>query len=321
MQSQLGIGLNSSFLTALLDAEIVPTRNLGFWAGSRSTTEPIDGSLHIGGYDSGRVDGDLMAFPMWNNCDTCVHIENITYSTSANSSTIFFGNTSDTYMWVALNPFNNRFELQPNVFRNFLDISGSFADSDTLTTGLLKTSRDIELGDLHVTLRGGYRTIIPARELFSPPRDFTTDGTYSILNDSYLIPTVINRTIASEYALTWGLPFFSANYLVMDFDWQTMKLAPAKQGLLKDNERSSIMPLCKPSASHTATATATPLIPDGSKKETNTGAITGGVIGGLLGLAILLLLSWYVLRRRKQRKHIEQEKYQAVPVITNILER
>lgn len=41
----------------------------------------------------------------------------------------------------------------------------------------------------------------------------------------------------------------------------------------------------------------------------DTGAIAGGVVGGVLGLAALIgLLAWFLLKRRKSKQHAFDEK-------------
>ena len=41
----------------------------------------------------------------------------------------------------------------------------------------------------------------------------------------------------------------------------------------------------------------------GSEDGDNTGAIAGGVVGGLVALSIAGLLIWWLLRRRRQKRH------------------
>lgn len=71
------------------------------------------------------------------------------------------------------------------------------------------------------------------------------------------------------------------------------------------------------SISATATATATSEASTGnssSSSSTNTGAIAGGVVGGVAGVALLLVLAWFLYRRRnKQPQNIQPQTNQVLP--------
>ncbi|KAL4779853.1 hypothetical protein BJX76DRAFT_361404 [Aspergillus varians] len=54
------------------------------------------------------------------------------------------------------------------------------------------------------------------------------------------------------------------------------------------------------SDSDTASATSTPEVED-KGSGTNVGAIAGGVVGGVAGLALIILAIWFVMRRQKKK--------------------
>ncbi|CUA76767.1 hypothetical protein RSOLAG22IIIB_02239 [Rhizoctonia solani] len=62
--------------------------------------------------------------------------------------------------------------------------------------------------------------------------------------------------------------------------------------------------------SATSTSTATPA-PD--SPTTNVGAIAGGVVGGVVGLAFLIILGWFILRKKATSKENPQTVYESYP--------
>ncbi|KAH6616877.1 hypothetical protein C7974DRAFT_53559 [Boeremia exigua] len=77
--------------------------------------------------------------------------------------------------------------------------------------------------------------------------------------------------------------------------WQTSDLRVYFQTSYPATLRSATRAL--PSSSTTSSS-----IPAPSSSSTNTGAIAGGVVGGVLGLAGILALAWFCLRRRRKQK-------------------
>lgn len=63
------------------------------------------------------------------------------------------------------------------------------------------------------------------------------------------------------------------------------------------------------SSSTPGTISATPTPTNNANTDTshsNTGAIAGGVVGGIAGVVILIALAWYLLRRRKKKAQDSQ---------------
>ncbi|KAJ5970798.1 uncharacterized protein N7479_000716 [Penicillium vulpinum] len=56
------------------------------------------------------------------------------------------------------------------------------------------------------------------------------------------------------------------------------------------------------SSTPTSTAASPSPVSGGETKQTNTGAIAGGVVGGVAGVAILIALVWFFLRRRNKNR-------------------
>ncbi|RDW93399.1 uncharacterized protein DSM5745_00721 [Aspergillus mulundensis] len=84
-------------------------------------------------------------------------------------------------------------------------------------------------------------------------------------------------------------------------------IPPVARGV--GSESATPTPTPSPADTDTATTTPTPSDADAdadaettsSSSSTNTGAIAGGVVGGVAGLAVILALIWFIMRRRRQR--------------------
>ena len=68
------------------------------------------------------------------------------------------------------------------------------------------------------------------------------------------------------------------------------------------------------SASSTATAIPSNSAPPSDISSTPVGAIAGGVVSGVVGVALLVLLVWFVMRRKTKTKaeipHVLQERHE-----------
>lgn len=62
--SELGLGIESTFLEALVDAGTIPARAFGIDAGSQSVSNPRDGSVVLGGYDQASIGDHFTEFEM-----------------------------------------------------------------------------------------------------------------------------------------------------------------------------------------------------------------------------------------------------------------
>jgi hypothetical protein len=207
------LGRGSTFLEVAVNTSAAPSQAWGLWTGSRSIENPVDGLLVIGGYDTARIDGDFTTSSTSRNGPTCVLVTNITYN-SVNGSSSLFSNSSET-LEVALEPFERSLELPQDIFDNFVQVSqGSWNDSLGLLTYPRANPPD---GNLTITLLNGYTTVIPASELFSMSRLYDSSGVYSIINPDRMIAEVGNNT-DPRYVPSWGIPFLTMNYMVVDYD-------------------------------------------------------------------------------------------------------
>ena len=267
-------------------------------------TNAHDGLLTIGGYDTARVDGEFTTFPTFDDCATCVVVKNITWVWEGGSTSLF-SNDSEI-LQVGLEPFTKGINLPQNMFEKFIEASlGTFDPDLRLITYPVDA---VPQGNLSVTLSNGYETTILGDELFSKPRLYNKEGVYEISNETVTIGLVNNFTTAG-YVASWGMPYLTMNYLLMDHDHQQFKMAKAVRGDFGDSGGALISTICGPESVPTGNAgpgNSSNLNTGNDKKDggSNAGAIAGGVVGGILGLALIICgfgyLFWRTNKKRKQ---------------------
>lgn len=151
-------------------------------------------------------------------------------------------------------------------------------------------------GNLTITLANGYETVIPHHELVSQVRGTDKIGAYAVIDTSHITTSLGSKQNNSTPTL--GGVYLSQNYLFVDYKHKFFGLAPAITGNLNP-QAHSILPVC-----NNSTAASTP--PE-SSGGSNTGAIAGGVVGGVFALALVVVgIVWFV-RRQSKSKAVEQK--------------
>ncbi|KAH7408929.1 aspartic peptidase domain-containing protein [Cadophora sp. MPI-SDFR-AT-0126] len=303
------LGVDSSFLNAATSGFVAPSSAWSLWAGSRSLS-PVDGALVIGGYDNARVAGNFTTFPIgtWTSAQPCplqVSVATISY-TFLNGTEVKLLAEAEIPINACLDTARQRFTFTPKVASLFGNVTGY--DSSSGLTGLNYPIAARPDGNLTVVLTNGYKTVVPNEELFTIKRGSDNFGRYAIVNDS-LVDSGISYNAdadpANIRAILGGM-FLTQNYLVVDYEEGVFRMAPAVQGPLEEN-RGGLMPICTQKAvvnetnSPTGTATPSPK----AKGKSNVGAIAGGVVGGIAALALLAVLVWLVMKRKKK---VREEK-------------
>lgn len=310
-QGVLPLGWGSDFLEQAVDSGSVPSSVFGLWTGSRSTSSPIDGALVLGGYDTSRVKGELTTFNARETCEMCAVITALSWESETGSHNLF-SNSSES-LQINLQPSERYLYMPQSVFDKFQNATDGVWLDPYLGYVSLPT------GNLSVTLQNGYQTTIPAEELFMNPRGYNDSGLYEIIDNSYLISTVINTT-NTGYVLDWGIPYLTMNYIIGDYKRQQFKMAPAiRTDFSKQGGGYALKASCDPTTSvasptNTAASSGTAGVagvagttaptPESKPhhKANHTGAIVGGVVGGVLGLILIvggLALLFYRSRRRR----------------------
>ncbi|KAK6373347.1 hypothetical protein LTS17_008367 [Exophiala oligosperma] len=294
--SSLGIGPNSSFLQAAVDVGAAPSMSWGLCVGSRSIDEPQDGLLMVGAYDDARVAGDFFTDTSTPDCPVCLQIQDLSWVT--NAGTVPLTNASTSNFQVSPNPISSSIEIPQESFAAFGAATNGTYDP-TLETYTYPPSNP-PAGNLSFTIKGGYKTSIPADELFRFPRQYDGDGELVIANDTYqraFVYSYTNQdTSAAHYAYTWGLPFLTMNSLVLDVERQQFRLSEA----IRQNfgSEGGVFPRKLYSGS---SAVGTDEDKSGRGNGAPVGAIVGGVVGGVAGLTAIVVLVFYLWRRLRRR--------------------
>ncbi|RMD42403.1 hypothetical protein DV735_g2693, partial [Chaetothyriales sp. CBS 134920] len=314
-QAGLPLGPNSSFVRAVYEAGQAPSQLWGLWTGTRNIYEPEEGLLVIGGYDSARVAPPWTTFPTYENCPTCVTVVDMTYVWEEGSTSLL-ANSTDS-LEIGLEPFSTGISLPQYMFDKFAaETDGTFDPS----IGLLTYNIDSPpTGNISVTLSNGYQTTMINQEIFSKPRYYNSEGVFDIYDDSMLIALIGNNTTPG-YVASWGMPFLTMNYILMDHENEEWNMAPAVRGPASLIGSPAITTICGPalptSSATSATSTTSSTTSSTSSRtqsststasasaqaqKNNTGAIVGGVVGGVLGLALILLGFGYLFWRSRRK--------------------
>lgn len=277
-QGGLGLGANSTFLETAWESDQAPSKAVGMWIGSESQSDPHNGLVVIGGYDSSRIEGDFTEFEYENLCPACVHVESMTFDWEGDSTSLMDEDAGD--MKVLLNPYWHDLLVGPSMFKRFMDVTNG---TYTLGLGIHWRTEETPLGNITITLRGGYKTVIPPEVFFRFARGYREDGSFEILGDELLVASMSN--FSDETLMPhWGIPFMTMNYLLIDHQNEEFKMAAARQG---DIEQDPIIePVCFSDSA--------------SGSSSNAGAIAGGLIGGLAGLVLLVFAIWWFWWRQRK---------------------
>ena len=300
-EAGLPLGQNSSFLAALTEANVAPSKAWGLWVGDRSLS-PADGTLTVGGYDPSRVAGNFTTFPLgdWTLQQPCplqVTIGAIMYNQPNGTSELLTSNK----MVACIEPNLDHLTFTPDVVEKFAIVTGynpSFADL-TYPTALAPD------GSLTIILDNNYTTVIPNSELVALKRGSDELGQYAITNSS-IVETAITYNTQSDPTTIQpilGGTYLTFNYLVVDYESRQFQMAPAVQGNQPINPQA-IKTICTPKSAVSTT-------PSPQKESTKIGAIVGGTVGGVAALTIMGVL--VLLYRRHQRKRQHQYQHPTPP--------
>ena len=271
--------------------------------GSESINAPVDGLLVVGGYDTSRVGGEWTTFSSSENCSSCVTVTEMTYEYEGGAQSLF-ANSSDT-LPMRLEPYMPGLQLPQSMFDRLAIISNGTYDPDIME--LRYDINNTPTGNISVTLSNGFRTTILNHEAFGMPRQYNSDGVYSIINDTLFTSHLWNISEPEQATYLFGLPYLTMNYMLMDHKNYELKLAPARREPYPSGSGPVISAICRPTYEPTSGTNVTTPVPTPHRQSTHAGAIAGAVVGGILGLALILGGFGYLFWKSKSTKKAQTE--------------
>jgi hypothetical protein len=307
-KSTMAFGADSSVLKALRHVNVIPSRFMGIFMGSRSQNQPLDGHIIIGGYDRSCVKGPFKNFTMKAGnlgilCPLQVGIRNIQVTNLNGTSSTSLMADVGSIVPACIDPLQNQFTLTQAMYARWASFTQHPSNFTTPTTindpnsnlQLYPIANEPLIGNITITLDNGYTTTIPHYELVSQQRGTDPEGKYAVINSSVLMAAV--GTGATDYGqdipLLGGV-YLSQNYLTVDYDSGSFGLAPANTAastvkdlvtMCSDSSATSTQ-----SSSASSTQISSPSPDTSAPSSTNVGAIAGGVVGGVLLVIIAVII-------------------------------
>ncbi|MCJ1308469.1 hypothetical protein MMC25_002122 [Agyrium rufum] len=318
----LGLGTNSSLMTALFNANKISSRAWSYWDGLTGATKnsQMDGQLVIGGFDKAKTKGENISIPLHapngpvadpfsTNCPTglLVTVADIQLDFLNGTAPSIFGASHPTILYCidATQPIITVPAATQSFIESFI---GPALDRSTgiYAGGLLYDSYDAFHGDLVVTFPNTTTNItIPWTQLLVPDTHLSKNGNATIGNASQPVLRINPLSGNEENDLAvFGAAFLSSAYINVNYDLDTLTMWQANP-----TTQENLVGV----ASCPTTAAANSDTSSGSK--TNVGAIVGGVIGGVIALALIIGALLHYRRRQRKRARADpanNEAYQAV---------
>lgn len=249
----------------------------------------MNGSLTLGGYDSGRFEGDVYNYTISNanfhgaHSPFKVTIAQMTLTTADGNQTEL-SDEFDAYITTSQYDLN----LPGAVTQKFADITGATPSNDGLNVLQLPSGFD---ATLTIALAGGFNITYDAQWL------------RNVSNNSPISAAPISSTTntTSSQANLLGSAFLSSLYLMANYDSHPPKFQLASA--IPNAQYVQTQTLCPDTVPTPAPTTNIPSF----TRAGLTGAIIGGVVGGM-GLTFL---SWWGLRRCMQRRMRQRAEAQA----------
>ncbi|KPI36371.1 uncharacterized protein AB675_2950 [Cyphellophora attinorum] len=295
---QLGLGADAPILSRLVEQGAISTRSFGLYVGTAYPRAggAINGSLTLGGFDSGRLEGDAYNYTLTTDYD-------------AGAGETPFRVEVQSVVLNDLSDNNSSTTLSSEPFDAFLttdQYSMSFPQS--ITDAFLKrTSTDPEVREndfsepslylpetanfsLTINLSSGLRVIIP-------PEELRNVSNASPISPPTLLSSSANSTTSLSGPPLLGSSFLAHLYLSVNYDAE-----PSPAFYLNDARPHGpyvmTQPLC---ASDSVPVGVEPVKVSSWSRKGTIGAVLGGVIGGV-ALVVVAWWCWVGQRWRRLRR-------------------
>ncbi|KAG0650065.1 hypothetical protein D0Z07_3295 [Hyphodiscus hymeniophilus] len=287
-----------SYLQNLRNQSLIPSLSWGYSAGNQYRSDKAFGSLTLGGYDRSRFtqhDGSW-AFDATDNL--AVQVQSITGTTGGTSqgflptpitATI---DSSLPYIWLPQDAYT-LFEIAFGL--TWDETSSLYLINETLHNSLVQKNTSFTF-DL-VGMTGGSTANV---SITLPYAAFDLTASEPLVNPASRYFPIKRAANPSQYV--FGRTFLQEAYVVADYERRNFSVFPCRWDAFSTPDIASTF-----SPTYNITPPSSPnndIPPTGkSKGSSNTGAIAGGVVGGLLALAIGAALLYFCWWRPKRRQH------------------
>jgi len=260
----------------------------------------------LGGYDQARVAGDFKSFEVDPELKSpFLQVKGLDWKESDQDTVNLMPDYTE-YIWALPEPYSSWLQVPEDTYNKFVEAANSSGDVVYNSTTNSYQYYSIPDGEFVITLNNGMKTTIPAQDLLFHPWDYNDDGSIQVLNNSYY-EALLWWANDPNSALSLGQPFMKQKLFVADWDAGKFYMADA----MKDKQvATNIQSLCAP----TTGVPPPPPPPPHPDPGPNVAAIAGGVIGGVGGLAAIVLIVWFVRRKKKATQ-------QAVPEVSEPSDR
>ncbi|KAK1830852.1 aspartic peptidase domain-containing protein [Podospora conica] len=310
----LGLGSNSTYLNALVQAGKIPSRVWSlFWGRMWTDVGAMDGSLVLGGYDREKVIGRNFTQPLDYSEETgCWTGMKVT----VNNLLVNFRNGSD----FSIMPRNSAVQCCIVPQRQLLlEAPSGIVDAFESATQMKNIGSSFGLhwsarlynssffdGELSFLLSNGLQVRVPNSQFLTPFVEVVRNGSRVVDRSKR---ELLMNGLADQPA-TLGRYFFTSAYLMVDHDAKTFTMWQANP-----STKSSLVAVSSKAdgcgeggtGAGTGSGTGTAANPSSTgtgesapqETPTNIGAIAGGIAGGVVVLAIIAAV--LLMRRRRKR--------------------
>ncbi|KIV90889.1 hypothetical protein PV10_05493 [Exophiala mesophila] len=311
----LGLGSNSTYLTALLDAGHIGARVWSiFWGRMWQTKNPMNGSIVLGGYDRAKVIGrnltqnlDFGPSGCWTGMKLNVHDIRVNFR-DGSDKTLF---QTNSIMPVCLVPQRQLLlEAPSSIFSNFelVTATTSIGLSFGLHWGAQLFDRGTEFdGDITFELDSDFTIRVPNDQYIVPFVAIDRNSS-RIFNESQR--EVLVGALGDQPA-TLGRYFLTAAYLMVDQDagtftlWQANPSTNVDLAVVGDQASPSCSEDSSPAQSSSSSpssssSSSSPTLEGGSKSTISGGAIAGAAVGAVAAFAAITVLAFFQFRRKRR---------------------
>ncbi|WEW57011.1 hypothetical protein PRK78_002470 [Emydomyces testavorans] len=316
-QASVGLGMNSTLLTALKSAGLIASHSWGmFWGRTGATKNTqLDGNLVLGGYDSAKVSGQNYTYRLNDSNAECptsmlVTISDIILNVADGSTQSLFNGTNTRALPACIKPDGPLLMTLPDkpFFRKFENLTGAAFDyftSGIYTSGpIFAEESPIYSGDITVKLDSGLSVRIPNDQLVVPHRFInSTNGTLVTSGDTELLIGVLQDHTANDLPYL-GRQFLSSAYVFLNQDSKEFTLwaanpTPKEELVAVDSKNKVITDSC----TEDSRPPMQPPTPEPSSGH-YVGAIVGIVVGSIAAVAVVAVLIFYLVSVRRRRKTV-----------------